>query len=35
MLVLRSVMGTKKALVFSGLVIAMATITGLVYGALR
>ncbi|MBM3880319.1 MAG: permease [Verrucomicrobia bacterium] len=35
MLVLRSVMGTKKTLVFSGLVIAMATITGLVYGALR
>lgn len=35
MLVLRSVMGTKKMLVFTGLVIVMAALTGLVYGALR
>jgi uncharacterized membrane protein YraQ (UPF0718 family) len=35
MLVLRSVMGTKKMLVFTGLVIVMATITGMIYGALR
>jgi len=35
MLVLRSVMGTKKMLVFTGLVIVMAAVTGLVYGVLR
>jgi hypothetical protein len=35
MLVLRSVMGTKKMLVFCGLTIVMATLTGLVYGAIR
>ena len=35
MLVLRSVMGTKKMLVFCGLTIVMATLTGLIYGALR
>jgi len=35
MLVLRSVMGTKKMLVFTGLVIVMATITGMVYGAVK
>jgi len=35
MLVLRSVMGTKKMLVFCGLTIVMATLTGMVYGALR
>ena len=34
MLVIRSVMGTKKTLVFVGLVIGMATISGLIYGAL-
>jgi uncharacterized membrane protein YraQ (UPF0718 family) len=31
-LVIRSVMGTKKTLVFVGLVIVMATITGMIYG---
>jgi len=35
MLVLRSVMGTKKMLVFCGLTIVMATITGMVYGAIK
>jgi len=35
MLVLRSVMGTKKMLVFTGLTIVMAAVTGLVYGVLR
>jgi len=35
MLVLRSVMGTKKMLVFTGLVIVMATVTGMVYGAIK
>jgi len=35
MLVLRSVMGTKKMLVFTGLVIVMAAITGMVYGVWR
>jgi hypothetical protein len=35
MLVLRSVMGTKKMLVFCGLVIVMATVTGMVYGAIK
>jgi uncharacterized membrane protein YraQ (UPF0718 family) len=34
MLVIRSVMGTKKTLVFVGLVVLMATITGILYGAL-
>ncbi|MFO7982695.1 MAG: permease [Desulfuromonadales bacterium] len=34
MLVIRSVMGTKKTLVFICLVIVMATISGLIYGAL-
>jgi uncharacterized membrane protein YraQ (UPF0718 family) len=34
MLVIRSIMGTKKTLVFVGLTVIMATITGLVYGAL-
>jgi len=34
MLVIRSVMGTQKTLVFVSLVIAMATVSGLIYGAL-
>ncbi len=34
MLVIRSVMGTKKTAVFVGLVILMATLSGLIYGAL-
>jgi len=34
MLVIRSVMGTKKTVVFVGLVVVMATISGMVYGAL-
>jgi uncharacterized protein len=34
MLVLRSIMGTKKTVVYVSLVIVMATITGLIYGAL-
>jgi uncharacterized protein len=34
MLVIRSVMGTKKTLVFVGLVIIMATLTGMLYGYL-
>ncbi len=34
MLVIRSVMGTKKTLVFVLLVIVMATISGLIYGAI-
>jgi uncharacterized membrane protein YraQ (UPF0718 family) len=34
MLVIRSVMGTKKTVVFVSLVIVMATISGVVYGAL-
>jgi hypothetical protein len=34
MLVIRSVMGTKKTVVFVALVIVMATVTGLVYGSL-
>lgn len=33
MLVLRSVMGTKKMLVYVGLVVVMATISGMIYGA--
>ncbi len=32
MLVIRSVLGTKKTLVFVGLVVVMATISGLIYG---
>jgi len=35
LLVLRSVMGTKKMLVFCGLTIVMATVTGMVYGAIK
>jgi uncharacterized membrane protein YraQ (UPF0718 family) len=35
MLVIRSIMGTRKTLVFVALTVTMATITGLVYGALR
>ncbi len=34
LLVIRSVMGTKKTLVFTGIVVIMATLTGLIYGAL-
>ncbi len=34
MLVLRSILGTKKTVVYVALVIVMATLTGLVYGAL-
>ena len=34
MLVIRSVMGTKKTLVFVGLVIVLSTIAGMVYGAI-
>lgn len=34
MLVIRSVMGTKKTLVFVSLVVAMATISGMIFGAL-
>jgi uncharacterized membrane protein YraQ (UPF0718 family) len=34
MLVIRSVMGTKKTVVFVGLVVVMATISGILYGAL-
>jgi uncharacterized membrane protein YraQ (UPF0718 family) len=34
MLVIRSVMGTQKTVVFVSLVIVMATISGLIYGAL-
>ncbi len=33
MLVIRSVMGTKKTAVFVGLVVTMATLTGMIYGA--
>ncbi|MCP5527528.1 MAG: permease [Verrucomicrobiales bacterium] len=33
MLVLRSVMGTRKMLVFAALTVVMATLTGLIYGA--
>jgi len=33
MLVIRSVMGTKKTIVFVSLVILLSTITGLIYGA--
>jgi hypothetical protein len=34
MIVLRSIMGTKKTVVFVSLVVVMATITGMIYGAL-
>ncbi|HEY9174361.1 MAG TPA: permease [Verrucomicrobiae bacterium] len=34
MLVLRSIMGTKKVVVYVGLVVVMATASGLIYGAL-
>ena len=34
MLVLRSVLGTKKTVVYVSLVIVMATITGMIYGAI-
>ena len=34
MLVLRSIMGTRKVIVYVALVIVMATVTGLIYGAL-
>ena len=34
MLVIRSVMGTKKTAVFVVLVVVMATISGLIYGAI-
>jgi len=32
MLVLRSIMGTKKTLVFVSLVVVMATVTGIIFG---
>ena len=35
MLVIRSVMGTKKTVIYVALVIVMATITGWAYGHLR
>lgn len=34
MLVIRSIMGTKKTVVFVSLVVAMATLTGMIYGAI-
>jgi len=34
MLVIRSVLGTKKTIAFVGLVIALSTIAGMAYGAL-
>jgi uncharacterized membrane protein YraQ (UPF0718 family) len=34
MLVIRSVMGTKKTAVFVTLVVIMATVSGMIYGAL-
>ncbi len=34
MLVIRGVLGTKKTMVFVSLVVMMATITGIIYGAL-
>jgi uncharacterized membrane protein YraQ (UPF0718 family) len=33
MLVIRSVMGTKKTIVFVSLVIVLSTVSGLIYGA--
>lgn len=35
MLVIRSVMGTKKTVVYIALVVVMATVSGLIFGALR
>jgi uncharacterized membrane protein YraQ (UPF0718 family) len=34
MLVIRSIIGTKKTLVYVALVVIMATVSGLIYGAL-
>jgi uncharacterized membrane protein YraQ (UPF0718 family) len=34
MLVIRSIIGTKKTIVFVALVVLMATISGLIYGAI-
>jgi hypothetical protein len=34
MIVIRSIVGTKKALVFIGLVVVMATLTGMLFGAI-
>ena len=34
MIVLRSILGTKKTVAFVSLVVVMATITGLIYGAI-
>ena len=34
MLVIRSVIGTQKMLVYSGLVVVLSTIAGMIYGAL-
>jgi uncharacterized membrane protein YraQ (UPF0718 family) len=34
MLVIRSIMGTRKTVVFVSLVIVMATVTGMTFGAL-
>jgi uncharacterized membrane protein YraQ (UPF0718 family) len=34
MLVIRSILGTKKTVVYVSLVVVMATVTGMVYGAL-
>jgi len=35
MLVIRSIMGTQKTIVFVSLVIVMATISGMIFGAVR
>ncbi|MEB3227386.1 MAG: hypothetical protein VKJ27_03300 [Synechocystis sp.] len=34
MLVIRSIIGTKKTVVFVALVVAMATLSGIIYGAI-
>jgi hypothetical protein len=34
MLVIRSIMGTRKTVAFVTIVVVMATVTGLIYGAL-
>ena len=34
MLVIRSIMGTRKTIVFVTLVVVMATLSGMIYGAL-
>jgi len=34
MLVIRSIIGTKKTLIYIGLVVVMATVTGFVYGSI-